>query len=189
MPTDLSREPQISSSLHFLECKLPACRPAPRRCCCPAAPAGRCTRLHAAAQKPCACTAPGKGVSQSGRGPCRKEKAKEDLKSPLPLEILPELAKPPGSPSRGSWGLPGSPAAWQREHRHAKGKCQRTFWRSTQAMLIRRDTSLPQANTSMALDREEIQKLARFTLHEKSPPVAPPLLGQLLWPRNRTLKH
>lgn len=125
MPTALSRERQISLFLHFLECKLPACRPAQRRCCYPSARGGRCIHLHAIAQKTCACTVPGKEVSQSGRGPCRKENAKGNLKSALPLENPSQISKAPGAESSGTPELlPSGPAARQKEQNSPAQKCR-----------------------------------------------------------------
>jgi len=199
MPTDLSQEPQISLFLQFLECKLPACHPAQRRCCCPAAQVERCIHLHATAQKTCACTVPGKEVSQSGQGPCGKENAKRNLKSPLPLGNPSQIStarrhEQQRSP-RVSWCMAEGaelPNAEVQEHCETLTTVNTAvpFRAALQAMpagsqgIVPR---LPQANTSVAFEGEEIQQI--HTAHEKSCPLELSLLVRLPCPRNQNTRE
>lgn len=112
LPSDLSQEPQTSLFLQSPECRLPACHPAPRRCCYPAVQGGRCIHLHAAAQRTCACTVPGKEASQSGQGPCREEKAKGHLKLTLILKNPSYISRATCTNSKGT---PELVVAWQEE--------------------------------------------------------------------------
>lgn len=81
----------------------PAAHPAPHRCCCPAPPAGRCTRLPEAAQRPCVCKVPGIAASRSDPGPYRKQNTWDTFRKwgegQRPLSLL---ARPQGELPRAT---------------------------------------------------------------------------------------